>query len=148
MGASKGVSGNLVLGVDGSVVADQSQISVDLTKLQSDESRRDNFIKNDTLQTSRFSTATFIPSEVQGLPAPLPTSGQATFQLLGDLTVHGVTKPATWQVTARFAETAISGTATTTVNITDFGMAPPKAGPVLTIEDALTLELAFTTTRG
>jgi hypothetical protein len=31
--------------------------------------------------------------------------------------------------------------ATTTVLITDFGMEPPKAGPVLGIEDAVRLEL-------
>ena len=104
VGTSKSVSGSLVLGADGSVLADQSKISVDLTKLQSDESRRDNFIKNDTLQTSRFPMATFAPNAVQGLPTPLPTSGQATFQLSGDLTVHGVTQPVTWQVTASFAD--------------------------------------------
>jgi polyisoprenoid-binding protein YceI len=148
VGTSKSVSGNLTLGPDGTVLSDQSKISVDLTKLQSDESRRDNWIKNDTLQTSRFPMATFVPSGVQGLPMPLPTSGQATFQLLGDLTVHGVTKPVTWQVTAEFADATISGTATTSVNITDFGMTLPKVGPVLSVEDALTLELAFTAARG
>jgi polyisoprenoid-binding protein YceI len=148
VGTSPGVSGALVLGADGSVVADQSTITVDLTKLKSDESRRDNFIQGNTLQTSRFPTATFTPRSVQGLSMPLPTSGQATFQLLGDLTVHGVTKPATWQVTAQFADTSVTGNATTSVNLTDFGMTPPKAGPVLSIEDGLTLELAFTANRG
>jgi polyisoprenoid-binding protein YceI len=147
VGTSPGVSGSLVLGADGSIAADQSTITVDLTQLKSDESRRDNFIKNDTLQTSRFPTATFVANAIQGLPMPLPTSGQATFQLLGDLTVHGVTKPVTWQVTAQFADTTISGSATTSVKITDFGMTPPKAGPVLSIEDALSLELTFTATR-
>ena len=148
VGTSKSVSGALVLGADGSVLTDQSKITVDLTKLQSDESRRDNFIKMDTLQTSRFPMATFVPNAVEGLPAPLPTSGQATFQLSGDLTVHGVTKPVTWQVTASFADTSVSGSATTAIKITDFGMTPPRAGPVLSIEDGLTLELAFTAARG
>jgi len=148
VGTSKSVSGSLVLGADGSVLADQSKITVDLTKLQSDESRRDNFVKSDTLQTSRYPMATFVPNAVQGLTMPLPTSGQTTFQLSGDLTVHGVTKPVTWQVTASFADTTISGSATTAIKITDFGMTPPKAGPVLSIEDALTLELAFTAARG
>jgi polyisoprenoid-binding protein YceI len=92
--------------------------------------------------------ATFVPNNTQGLPMPLPTTGQATFQLLGDLTVHGVTKPVTWQVTASFADTTVSGTASTDVKITDFGMTPPRAGPVLSIEDGLTLELAFTAARG
>jgi polyisoprenoid-binding protein YceI len=136
-----------VFAPDGSIVADQSKISVDLSKLQSDESRRDNFIKGTTLQTSRFPMATFVPREAQGLPSPLPTTGQATFQLIGDLTVHGVTRPVTWQVTAQFGDASVSGAASTTVNISDFGMSPPKAGPVLSIEDGLTLELAFTAAR-
>src|SRR5438552_2299766 len=66
VGTSKSVSGALVLGADGSVLTDQSKITVDLTKLQSDESRRDNFIKMDTLQTSRFPMATFVPNAVEG----------------------------------------------------------------------------------
>jgi polyisoprenoid-binding protein YceI len=147
VGTSKSVSGSLVLDADGSIVPDQSRITVDLTKLQSDESRRDNWIKNDTIQTSRFPMAIFVPREAQGLPGPLPTSGEATFQLLGDLTVHGVTKPVIWQVTAQFAESTVSGSATTSVKITDFGMTPPRVGPVLNIEDGLTLELAFTAAR-
>jgi polyisoprenoid-binding protein YceI len=144
VGTSRAVSGTLVLAPDGTFLADQSNISVDLRRLQSDESRRDNFIRGDTLQTNRFPMATFVPRQVQGLSVPLPTSGEATFQLAGDLTVHGVTKPVTWQVTAQFDGGSVSGTATTSVKITDFGMTPPRAGPVLSIEDALTLELAFT----
>jgi polyisoprenoid-binding protein YceI len=147
VGTSKAVSGNVVIAADGSIVADQSKISVDLSKLASDESRRDNFIKGTTLQTARFPMATFVPREAQGLPSPMPTSGQITFALLGDLTVHGVTRPVSWQVIAQFGEASVSGSATTHVNISDFGMSPPKAGPVLSIEDALTLELAFSASR-
>ena len=147
VGTSKAVSGTLVLGQDGSVKSDQSQIQVDLRQLTSNESRRDNFIKGETLQTTRYPSATFVPKSVQGLASPLPSSGQATFQLGGDLTVHGVTKLVTWQVTAQFSQTGVSGNATTNVNISDFGMTPPKAGPVLSIEDGLTLEMVFTATR-
>ncbi|TME99582.1 MAG: YceI family protein [Chloroflexi bacterium] len=147
VGTTAGVSGSLAFAADGTIVADQSKISVDLSKLQSDESRRDNFIKGNTLQTSRYPMATFVPTAVQGLPSPLPTSGQVTFQLLGDLTVHGVTKPVTWQVTAQFGDSTVTGDATSAINITEFGMSPPKAGPVLSIEDGLTLELAFTAAR-
>ena len=147
VGTTAGVSGSLAFAADGTIVADQSKISVDLSKLQSDESRRDNFIKGNTLQTSRYPMATFVPTAVQGLPSPLPTSGQVTFQLLGDLTVHGVTKPVTWQVTAQFGDSTVTGDATSSINITEFGMSPPKAGPVLSIEDGLTLQLAFTAAR-
>jgi polyisoprenoid-binding protein YceI len=147
VGTAPVVSGSIVLSPDGSIAADQSQIQVDLRKLKSDESRRDNFIQGNTLQTSRFPMATFVPREAQGLPSPLPTSGQLTFQLAGDLTVHGVTRPVTWQVNAQFDGGSVSGAATTNVNISDFGMSPPKAGPVLSIQDGLTLELAFSAAR-
>jgi polyisoprenoid-binding protein YceI len=147
VGTSSAVSGTIVFNSDGSIDASQSQIKVDLRQLTSDESRRDNFIKGSTLQTNQFPMATFTPREAQGLPSPLPTSGSATFQLVGDLTVHGVSKPATWQVTAQFNSATISGSATTDVNISDFGMTPPKAGPVLSIQDGITLELAFTAAR-
>ena len=49
----------------------------------------------------------------------------------------------TWQVNAQFDGGSVSGDATTNVNISDFGMSPPKAGPVLSIQDGLTLELNF-----
>jgi polyisoprenoid-binding protein YceI len=148
VGTSTAVSGAVVFSADGSIDSNQSQIKVDLSKLTSDESRRDNFIKGNTLQTSQFPMATFTPRDSEGLTMPLPTSGQSNFQLIGDLTVHGVTRPVTWQVTAQFDPTSVSGNATTDVNISDFGMTPPKAGPVLSIQDALTLELAFTAARG
>ncbi len=147
VGTTSDVSGSIVLAPDGSIAADQSQIQVDLGSLTSDQSRRDNYIKGNTLQISRFPSATFVPHAAQGLPSPLPTSGQATFQLSGDLTVHGVTKPVTWQVTAQFDAGSVTGDATTNVNISDFGMTPPKAGPVLSIQDGLTLELNFNATR-
>ena len=70
-----------------------------------------------------------------------PTSGTVTFELVGDLLVHGVSRPTTWQTTVTFTDTEVTGTATTQVLISDFGMEPPKAGPVLTIEDLVTLEL-------
>ncbi|MBV8720040.1 MAG: YceI family protein [Chloroflexi bacterium] len=147
VGTSSAVSGTIVLNADGSIDSAQSQIGVDLSQLTSDESRRDNFIKGNTLQTSRFPMATFTPLDASGLPTPLPQSGQATFQLIGDLTVHGVSRPVTWQVTAQFDPASVTGDATTDVNISDFGMTPPKAGPVLSIQDGLTLELAFKAAR-
>jgi polyisoprenoid-binding protein YceI len=147
VGATRGVRGQIALSATGAVVREQSRITVDLATLRSDESRRDQFIRANTLQTQRFPTAEFVPAQVNGLPAPLPTSGEHRFQLVGDLTVHGVTRPATWEVTARAAGQEISGKATTQLKLTDFGMTPPRVGPVLSIEDAVILELHFRATR-
>jgi polyisoprenoid-binding protein YceI len=112
-----------------------------MTSLQSDSNTRDNYIKRNTLQVSEFPNALFVVTSAPGLPVPLPTSGTAEFELVGDLTVHGVTRPATWQATATFADREVTGTATTTVLMTDFGMTPPKVGSVVSIEDSVKLAL-------
>jgi polyisoprenoid-binding protein YceI len=147
VGSTRAVSGEIVLSPAGAIVSDQSKITVDLRTLRSDESRRDNFIQRNTLETAQFPTAELRVREARGLPTPLPTAGEATFELLGDLTVHGVTKPVAWQVTARFGDQEITGTATTEVKMTDFNMTPPRVGPVLSIEDTTRLELDFVATR-
>lgn len=141
VGRTSDVSGSILLDRDGMILAEQSRITVDMRTLQSDSTMRDNYIKRSTLQVGEYPTADFVVTSAPGLPVPLPTSGTATFELMGDLTVHGVTRPTTWQATATFAESEVTGSATTTVLMTDFGMTPPKVGSVLSIEDAVKLEL-------
>jgi polyisoprenoid-binding protein YceI len=141
VGRTSDVAGMIQVEADGSIAAEQSRITVDLGTLQSDTAMRDNYIKRSTLQVGQFPTADFVVTSAPGLPTPLPTSGSATFELVGDLTVHGVTRPATWQATATFADREVTGTATTTVLMTDFGMTPPKVGSVVSIEDSVRLEL-------
>ena len=148
IGKTSAVTGKIVLGPDGKVDATQSKFTVDLTTLKSDQSRRDGFIQRSTLETAQYPTATFVPTEVKGLPSPLPTSGQVTFQLSGNLTVHGVSHPMTWNVTATVNGNDVSGQASTPFTFADFGMTPPKAGPVLSVNDNGTLEMAFKLSKG
>ena len=141
VGRTSDVSGMIQVEADGTVTADQSRITVDLRTIQSDSAMRDNYIKRSTLQVDQFPTADFVVTSAPGLPVPLPTSGSAAFELVGDLTVHGVTRPVTWQATATFADREVTGTATTTVLMTDFAMTPPRVGAVVSIEDSVRLEL-------
>jgi polyisoprenoid-binding protein YceI len=147
VGTTKDVSGTIVLDPSGAVVAGQSKITVNLTKLQSDSGQRDNVVKRSALQTNQFPTAEFVPTKIEGLTQPLPTAGEIRFTLSGDLTVRGVTRPVTWGVTAQAGPGEVSGTAATTVTFQDFGMTPPKIGPVLGVEDELTLEIDFRAAR-
>jgi polyisoprenoid-binding protein YceI len=142
MGMTSDVSGSIGVGPNG-VVPEASKISVRMDTLTSDSSMRDRFIKMETLQTQRFPTAEFQPKEVSGLPWPLPTSGELTFQLTGDLTVHGVTQTKTWDIDAQFAPSEVSGTGSTSVTLEQFGMEKPRVGSVLSIEDTIVLEIDF-----
>jgi polyisoprenoid-binding protein YceI len=147
VGSTRDMMGAIVLNGSGAVVAAESRVQVDLRTLTSDQRSRDNFIQRNTLQTSQFPTADFAVKEVAGMPWPLPPTGSASFQLIGDLTVHGVTRPTIWQVTAELRPTEIVAQAFAAMEISDFGMEPPRAGPVLSIEDDIRLELDVTATR-
>ena len=147
VGTTRDVSGAIVVAPDGAILADQSLINVGLSSLQSDTDRRDAYIKRNTLQVDLFPTATFVPTSAEGLPAPLPTSGQISFLLNGDLTIRDVTRPAVWSVVAELGEVEVLGQAATSIILTDFGMEKPTVGPVLSIEDEIVLEIAFRTVR-
>jgi polyisoprenoid-binding protein YceI len=62
---------------------------------------------------------------------------------VGDLTVHGVTKPVTWRVTARAADGAYTGTAATSFTFEEFGMRKPRVARVLSVKDTIRLEYDF-----
>ena len=143
IGVTSDVSGSIVVSPDGSIVPEESKFVVDLTSLTSDQSRRDNFIKQETLETNRFPTAEFVPVEAQGLDAGALRAGETTFELVGDLTVHGVTKRVTWQVTASLNGDALTGTAGTEFKFADFGMTVPSVMVVLSVEDRIRLEYDF-----
>lgn len=147
VGRTRAITGTVAFAGDGSIVSSASKLTVDLTTLQSNEQRRDNFIKSNTLEVSRYPTAEFVPREARGLPWPLPASGEATFQLVGDVTIHGTTRPVTWDVTAKFAGDRVTGTATTSFKFGDFNMQVPRVAVVLSVEDNIRLEVDFTFAR-
>jgi polyisoprenoid-binding protein YceI len=147
IGTTTGVTGQIVIGADGKIVSDQSKLVVDLTKLQSDSNMRDGYIARGTLETSTYPTATFVPMAISGLSSPLPTSGQQSFQLSGNLTIHGVTKPITWTVTTQVSGNDVTGSATTSFKFEDFGMSPPQSMMVLSVVDNVTLEVTLHLTK-
>lgn len=143
IGVTKGVSGAIVIDDAGKIVPTESKIVVDVTQLKSDRDRRDGYVQRRTLETEKYPNVTLVPKEITGLTTPLPDSGRATFQLLGDLTVKGVTRPTTWEVNARFRGDTVSGTASTSFTFADFQMDKPKVSVVLSVQDTLHLQYDF-----
>ncbi|TME75437.1 MAG: YceI family protein [Chloroflexi bacterium] len=122
-----GATGTFVLQDDGTFSPD-SKITFDVTTLASDQRDRDNFVKMDTLQTRQFPTATFVPTKTSGLVLPLPASGDFTFKLTGQITIHGKTKDVTFDATAHRSgnELTATTTASPTWKFADFGMTAPS----------------------
>jgi polyisoprenoid-binding protein YceI len=146
VGTTTAVSGRIVLDDAGALVPGESAITVDVTGIESDQSRRDGYVRRNVLMTEQHPTVVLKPTAVRGLPRPVPTSGTHTFEMIGDLTVVGVTRPTTWRVTATFAGSGITGTAATRFAFDDFGMTKPRVRSVLSVADSIGLEYDFNLT--
>lgn len=146
VGTTKAVSGQLVFAKDGALSPDKSLILVDLNTLRTDSGSRDNYFKRNTLEVEKFPNASFAPSKAEGMPSPLPTTGEASFTMTGMTTIHGVQKEVTWKVTAKRDGATITGKASASVTFGDFGMTIPRAAAVLSVKDEIRLEIDLTAT--
>jgi polyisoprenoid-binding protein YceI len=145
VGTTTGVDGAITVDGDGRIVAG-SRFTIDLAGLASDSDRRDNYVRRNTLQTGAHPTAGFVPAGFSGLAYPLD-AGEATFRITGDLTIRGVTRPVTWDVTAGAAGGRIAGTARTSFTFDDFGLDKPRVASVLSVADEIRLEYDFSLVR-
>jgi polyisoprenoid-binding protein YceI len=154
VGETTNVTGAIVLKADGSVDSAQSKVVVDMKSLASDQALRDMFLQLQVLQTSKFPTLEFVPTKITGLPWPLPVGNKvpnstivmpvpAGFQIAGNLTLRGVTRPVTWSVASTIDQNTVSGRGTATITFADFGITKPVVPVLASVEDSIKLELEF-----
>ncbi len=136
VGTTKGVTGRVVLrGAEA-----QGEFVVDLRELRSDQARRDNYLRQNTLQTDRFPTATFRPKRVEGLPNPLPRQGRYPVRVVGDLTVRDLTQEVVWEGEAVFGE-EVRVSLKTEFPFERFRLVQPRVPVVLGVENRIRLEV-------
>jgi polyisoprenoid-binding protein YceI len=144
IGKTNAVTGEFQFSLDGKPSGKVTNITVDLSKLTSDESRRDNRIRTQWLESNKFPNAVFTSTEAQGLPEAYTEGQDVNFKLTGDMTIRDVTKPVTFDVTGKLVGDTITGSATTQIMMKDFGIDPPSVAGMLTVKDGVTVKLNFT----
>ena len=142
VGVTHDITGMLIVTDKGVVVGDSSRIVVNLANIKSDKDRRDGFIKRRTMETDKFPTVELVPRTFVGLVAK-PGAAPTEFSLVGDLTVHGVTHPTTWKVSAHGDGADVVGSATTAFTFKDFALDQPRVPVVLSVADTIKLEYDF-----
>jgi polyisoprenoid-binding protein YceI len=143
IGKTAAVTGGITLDKDGKIIPTESKFVVNVSSLTSDREMRDNYVRRRILETDQYSTVEFTPTAIVGLPKALPTSGTHTFDVLGNLTVHGVTRPTTWRVSAKAEGGAVTGTAATRFSFADFNLAQPRVPVLISVQDTIKLEYDF-----
>lgn len=136
-GRTPAVTGQVVI-ADGSVT--EATFTADVTKLTSDKSQRDAAIGSRGLQTERFPEATFTLTEPIQLSDPVEGQ-EVSVEATGNLTLHGVTKPVTLDLTAKWTGSAITVAGSAPIAFADYGMDVIEIPGFVTTEDHGTLEL-------
>lgn len=142
-GRTPDVTGSLTL--EGTNVT-ATDIEVDMTTLVSDESRRDNSLRRQSIETDRFPTSEFELTEPIELGS-VPAEGQQVgADAVGRLTLHGVTKEVTIELKATLQDDVIVVTGLLPIVFADFDIERPVSAAVLTVEDngLMELQLFFT----
>lgn len=136
VGRTQDVTGSITIA--GTTVQTAS-FEVDMTTVASDQSRRDGQFHGRIMDTATFPTSTFTlttPIELGSEPI-LGTKTPA--QASGDLTLHGTTKPVTFDVEALHTSGKIQVSGSIPIVFADWGI-PNPSNPAVSTEDHGELE--------
>jgi polyisoprenoid-binding protein YceI len=123
-----------------------TRVEADVSTLESDRAARDSYIHDHALETDRFPQATFALSSPIALPASAKRGSDVHVSATGTLTMHGVTKPVTLQLDARWDGNAIEVAGTAPIKLADYGIERPET-PVVSVDDNGSLEVHLRFTR-
>jgi polyisoprenoid-binding protein YceI len=144
VGRTSGLSGSIT--VTGTTIS-AAEFTADMKAVTSDETRRDEQFNGRIMDTARYPTATFTLTEPIDLD-PVPAQGtDVPAGATGELTLHGVTRSVTFDVTARLAGSAARVVGQIPITFADWNIPNPSFGPVTT-EDNGILEFSLDLTRG
>ena len=143
IGETKNVTGSIAFDSNGKVIREASKFSVDAATFVSDKDRRDGFVRRRLLASDQYPAIVLVPTEVRGVSLPLPTSGTRPVEIVGGLTVRGVTRPTTWKGTAQFSNGRVTGSAATAFTFDDFQIEQPRVPVLMSVADTIHLEIDF-----
>ena len=134
VGRTNQVNGSLTI-QDTTVLS--TVFEIDVASIKSDSSKRDSQFSGNIMDTATYPTATFrllTPIDF----GTIPTDGQSiTATAQGELTLHGVTQPVSFEVTAKIANGIIGVLGSIDITFADYGIANPSNAFVTTGDTGL-----------
>jgi polyisoprenoid-binding protein YceI len=137
VGRTAQVTGTLSL--DGATIS-SVDVTADLTRLTSDDNRRDGQLHQQALETDLFPQATFKLTTPIDL-GTAPVDGQTiTAAATGELTLHGVTKTVQVPIQSQLSGDVVTVTGSLEIQFADYQIQEPVSFAILSIEDHGTME--------
>jgi len=147
VGETKTLTGAISIDSSGKVIRQASKFVVNAETFVSDQRRRDGYVRGRLLESDTYPEVVLVPTAISGISLPLPTSGSRPFEMTGDLTVRGVTRPTIWKGTAQFQDGGVTGSAATSFTFDDIQMEQPRVPVLLSVADTIRLEIDFNLVR-
>lgn len=150
VGRTSGVTGSITIESDGTTTTlTEATLTVDTTTIASDEDRRDDRLRTEGLQTDQFPTSTFTLAEPVEIPSAAVEGTASDVTLVGDLTLHGVTKSVAIPAQAQLVDGAIQVAGSISFPLADYEIVAPNVGGfIISIADEGALEFAVNFTKG
>jgi len=142
--------------VTGSVAVDPAdlaagchvEVRVDLASLDTGIGKRNQHMRENHLETDRFPEAVFLADSLSEAPAALAPDTPAAFTLIGDFSLHGVTKQIAVPVTVVLSADgrALAVSAAFAVKLADYSIARPQF-LVMKLDELQRVNVALTAQR-
>jgi polyisoprenoid-binding protein YceI len=144
IGKTNQVTGQIAFDFSDPSTAAAGPIKISALTLETDSGFRNRAIQNYILLSRIYEYVIFTPTTVNELPQNIVIGEAVEFQIEGDLTITAHTQPLAFTVTAvPFSESRLEGSATATINRSDFDLVVPSATGVAAVGETVILELDF-----
>jgi polyisoprenoid-binding protein YceI len=137
-GRTSAVTGSMTIA---GTKATEVALTVDLTGLASGDDRRDGQVQGRILETAKFPTASLKSIDPIAFGSVPADGAEITAKVKAALTLHGVTKTVTFDVSARRSGATIQVVGSIAINFPEYSINNPSGGPA-TVGDDGTLEFA------
>lgn len=147
VGTTNQVAGEIALNLSDLSQSQIGEIRINARTFATDNDRRDNSVARFVLQSEADANEfiVFQPISLSGLSASADVGDTVEFQVVGDLTIAGVTQTVTFDVTATLdSAEQLTGRAEAVISRADFNLNVPNVPFVANVGDDVTLKLTFT----
>ncbi|MEE2682704.1 MAG: YceI family protein [Actinomycetota bacterium] len=126
---------------DGGAQGQISTIVADMTRLITDDSGRNNAIKRQAIETDIYPEASFVITESIDFSSETDIKTGFVTEVVGDLTIHGITRSETVTLNASFDGSRILVYGELgPIQLADYEIEKPRSAVVLSVEDRAIME--------
>lgn len=142
VGTTNQVAGDI--SINGNVLI-IGEIKIDARTFKTDSNNRDGAINRFILESDVAANnyITFTPTSITGVPQAIIDGAQMDITVTGNLTISGITKPATFTGSIIKSATNISGSATASISRSDYDLTIPSIPFVANVATTFPIKMDF-----